>query len=897
MRPPDPSTSSAASGSRASAASRRSRRSTGRCSPRSRAPDAGDVDRAVRAAHDAFPAWAALGPAGRAEHLHRLADLIDANIERLAEVECADMAMLLRSLRARVIARGALNYRNYADLAVALRGARLALEGHVEPRPADAGRPGGGHHAVERAVHALHLEDRAGAGRGLHRRAQARRVVAAVVLAARRARRRGGPAARRAQRRAGHRRGGRRRARLAPADPPRVVHRLDRDRAATSAPRPRRTSSRSPPSSAARTRSSSSTTPTSTPPRARPPASTTTPARSACRARGCSSQESVRDEFLERFHAAADEHVLGDPRDDATTISPMIHPDHVARVEGFVERAQADGQKIVRGGRRLDGLFYEPTLIEPTLQRRRDRPARGLRPRADLQTFASEEEAIALANSTAYGLAGLIYTSSLGRADRVGRAVRGGHGVGQHVPRARPHRAVRRHGQVGHRARGRRLRARLLLGPQDPPDPRRIGGVTVKEESTMSSTVQPPAAAAPAARRRRRAAASPAARHRPPRLLHRRGVRAADRGRRRSGGDVPRHGQPGHPVPVHPAGDHPRHLRRRLRGDEPPRRRRRRVLHLRRAWSGQDPGRRRGVHRARLLQRDADRHLRPVRRRDRGRSWPTSSASPPQWYVWCFIGVRDRRRARRAADRPQRAGAGRRADPRGHRHRDLRLRDPRRPGPAGPDRRRLHARAPRPRRRSAPRSCSPSRRSSASSRRRSTARRPRTPSARSRGRRSSRSRAIGVFYALSSWLLANAVGPDTIVNPEALVEGGFTTPDGAAPDPTTVLFIAGARPARRVLRRRRARRCSARACSPRCSRSTTRSRGTSSRVGREGVFPKAFGRVHPRTGAPFIGSMTQSVAGRVGHRGVRDPRGGPGPEALHLADEPRHARRDRAHGA
>src|SRR4051812_9043126 len=77
-----------------------------------------EVDRAVRAAHDAFPGWAALGANGRAEHLHRLADLIDANIEPLAQVECADMAMLLRSLRARVIARGALNYRNYADLAV-----------------------------------------------------------------------------------------------------------------------------------------------------------------------------------------------------------------------------------------------------------------------------------------------------------------------------------------------------------------------------------------------------------------------------------------------------------------------------------------------------------------------------------------------------------------------------------------------------------------------------------------------------------------------------------------------------------------------------------------------------------------------------------------------------------
>src|ERR687889_470028 len=79
--------------------------------------DAGDVDRAVNAAHDAFPAWSALGPAARAEHLHALADLIDANVERLAQVECRDMAMLLGSLRARVIRRGALNFRNYADLA------------------------------------------------------------------------------------------------------------------------------------------------------------------------------------------------------------------------------------------------------------------------------------------------------------------------------------------------------------------------------------------------------------------------------------------------------------------------------------------------------------------------------------------------------------------------------------------------------------------------------------------------------------------------------------------------------------------------------------------------------------------------------------------------------------
>src|SRR5690606_18707035 len=81
--------------------------------------DALTADAAVTAAVDAFPDWAAMGPGRRAEILHRLADLIDASIGDIAIVECADMAMLLESLEARVIHRGAENFRNYADLAAA----------------------------------------------------------------------------------------------------------------------------------------------------------------------------------------------------------------------------------------------------------------------------------------------------------------------------------------------------------------------------------------------------------------------------------------------------------------------------------------------------------------------------------------------------------------------------------------------------------------------------------------------------------------------------------------------------------------------------------------------------------------------------------------------------------
>jgi betaine-aldehyde dehydrogenase/5-carboxymethyl-2-hydroxymuconic-semialdehyde dehydrogenase len=139
-------------------------------------------------------------------------------------------------------------------------------------------------------------------------------------------------------------------------------------------------------------------------------------------------QESVREPFLEIFHAAIDEHVLGDPREDETTVSPLIHPDHLARVEGFVERAREDGQNIVRGGHRSDAgpLFYEPTLIEPTSNDAEVVQNEVFGPVLTFQTFSGEDEAIALANSTPYGLSGIVYTSSMGRADRVGRRVRAG---------------------------------------------------------------------------------------------------------------------------------------------------------------------------------------------------------------------------------------------------------------------------------------------------------------------------------------------------------------------------------------------------------------------------------------------------------------------------------------
>ena len=139
-------------------------------------------------------------------------------------------------------------------------------------------------------------------------------------------------------------------------------------------------------------------------------------------------EEGVAEKFLERFHAAVDRHVLGDPRDDRVTVSPLIHPDHLGRVEGFVERARAAGDRIVRGGRRSEvgALFYEPTLVEPRSNDAEIVQSEVFGPVLTFQTFRDEDEAAALANGTAYGLSGIIYTGSMGRAERMGRAVRAG---------------------------------------------------------------------------------------------------------------------------------------------------------------------------------------------------------------------------------------------------------------------------------------------------------------------------------------------------------------------------------------------------------------------------------------------------------------------------------------
>jgi aminomuconate-semialdehyde/2-hydroxymuconate-6-semialdehyde dehydrogenase len=135
-------------------------------------------------------------------------------------------------------------------------------------------------------------------------------------------------------------------------------------------------------------------------------------------------EETIYDDFVERLTEAAAALKQGDPREEATDLGPQITRQHFDRVDGFVQRAQADGAKLAFGGgpnEGLGGLYYRPTLFVDAPPGSEILTQEVFGPVLTAQPFADEEEAIALANSTSYGLAGILYTGDPDRAERVSR--------------------------------------------------------------------------------------------------------------------------------------------------------------------------------------------------------------------------------------------------------------------------------------------------------------------------------------------------------------------------------------------------------------------------------------------------------------------------------------------
>ena len=120
---------------------------------------------------------------------------------------------------------------------------------------------------------------------------------------------------------------------------------------------------------------------------------------------------------------------VGDPRDPRTVIGPMAGERHLVKVEQFVAQARQDGGRVVCGGERLDldgGFYFQPTVIADLPNDSSVILEEIFGPVLTVQAFDTEDEAVALANGTPYGLAAGLQTRDLARAHRVAARLQAG---------------------------------------------------------------------------------------------------------------------------------------------------------------------------------------------------------------------------------------------------------------------------------------------------------------------------------------------------------------------------------------------------------------------------------------------------------------------------------------
>ncbi|HVN13304.1 MAG TPA: aldehyde dehydrogenase [Kineosporiaceae bacterium] len=144
-------------------------------------------------------------------------------------------------------------------------------------------------------------------------------------------------------------------------------------------------------------------------------------------------QDGIHDEFRGRFLERVKALRQGDSRDESIDLGPLISKKHLDRVDGFVKRAIADGATAILGGApnhelnsATGGFYYKPTVFEDVDRSMEITCREVFGPVLTLQRFATEDDGVAMANDTDYGLAATIVTGSEERAGRVASRVRAG---------------------------------------------------------------------------------------------------------------------------------------------------------------------------------------------------------------------------------------------------------------------------------------------------------------------------------------------------------------------------------------------------------------------------------------------------------------------------------------
>ena len=384
---------------------------------------AAEVDAAVAAAREAFPGWAKLGPRGRGEILGRVADLVEARLEEFAQLETRDNGSLLRSHRRGVMPRVAMNIRFFAEYAVNdLKHPEFETRGHTNvvswdpagvaaiitpwnaPLMLATWRIGPALASGDTVVlkppewapltASLFAEVTAEAGMppGVFNVVQGIGTEAGAALA-------------------GH------------SGVSRICF-----------------TGSVPTAKAVARAAADNLTPLSFELGGKSPTIVMEDADLGIAAEIAAEQydnagqvclagtrllvhESIAQEFAERLATKVREIRQGDPREDFTDLGPQIHPVHLERVAGFVERAKADGAQVAFGGERVEpvagGFYYAPTLITGAAPGSEILTSEVFGPVLTMQTFATEDEAIALANNTDYGLAATLVCGDRPRAERI----------------------------------------------------------------------------------------------------------------------------------------------------------------------------------------------------------------------------------------------------------------------------------------------------------------------------------------------------------------------------------------------------------------------------------------------------------------------------------------------
>eukprot|EP00009_Paramoeba_aestuarina_P007489 CAMPEP_0201518202 /NCGR_PEP_ID=MMETSP0161_2-20130828/9108_1 /ASSEMBLY_ACC=CAM_ASM_000251 /TAXON_ID=180227 /ORGANISM="Neoparamoeba aestuarina, Strain SoJaBio B1-5/56/2" /LENGTH=490 /DNA_ID=CAMNT_0047915909 /DNA_START=3 /DNA_END=1475 /DNA_ORIENTATION=+ len=144
-------------------------------------------------------------------------------------------------------------------------------------------------------------------------------------------------------------------------------------------------------------------------------------------------QSGIYDEFVKRFTELAKTFTVGDPKDPNTKMGALISKAHLEKVEEYVKIAINDGATLKCGGSRPNlegrcsgGYFLQPTVLEGIPQDCRAQTEEIFGPVVTISKFETEEEGVKMATNTKYGLAAVVWTENLGRANRVAMEIGAG---------------------------------------------------------------------------------------------------------------------------------------------------------------------------------------------------------------------------------------------------------------------------------------------------------------------------------------------------------------------------------------------------------------------------------------------------------------------------------------